>query len=58
MQIDSWSRTMFRLTCDCGESFLVRTLGPSVECPICGNSAVSSDLTTDYYTRRDEAASN
>ena len=58
MRIDSWSRTMFRLTCNCGESFLVRTLGPSVECPVCGRSAVSSDLTTDYCARRDDATSS
>jgi hypothetical protein len=32
-------------------SFLVRRLGPSVECPACGWTALSADLLQAYYER-------
>lgn len=32
-------------------SFLVRRLGPSVECPECGRTALSADLVQAYYER-------
>jgi hypothetical protein len=32
-------------------SFLVRRLGPSVECPECGRTALSTDLLQAYYER-------
>jgi hypothetical protein len=32
-------------------SFLVRRLGPSVECPECGRTALSPDLLQTYYER-------
>ena len=32
-------------------SFLVRRLGPSVECPECGRTALSADLLQSYYER-------
>ena len=32
--------------------FIVRNLGPAVECPKCGSTALSSDLATDYVRRR------
>jgi hypothetical protein len=32
-------------------SFLVRRLGPSVECPGCGRTALSADLLQAYYER-------
>jgi hypothetical protein len=32
-------------------SFLVRRLGPSVECPACGQTALSADLVQAYYER-------
>jgi predicted PhzF superfamily epimerase YddE/YHI9 len=32
-------------------SFLVRRLGPSVECPECGHTALSTDLLQAYYER-------
>lgn len=32
-------------------SFLVRRLGPSVECPECGRTALSADLLDAYYER-------
>ena len=32
--------------------FIVRSLGPAVECPKCGCTALSGDLATDYIRRR------
>ncbi|MDX1423481.1 MAG: hypothetical protein R3322_10095 [Kiloniellales bacterium] len=32
--------------------FIVRTLGPAVECPKCGSTALSGDLATDYVRRK------
>ncbi len=36
--------------------FIVRTLGPAVECPKCGSTALSGDLATDYVRRRRNGA--
>ena len=36
---------------DDSHSFLVRRLGPSVECPACGHTALSTDLLQAYYER-------
>jgi hypothetical protein len=33
-------------------SFVVQCLGPSVECPLCGRTALSVDLAASYYSRR------
>lgn len=33
-------------------TFVVRTLGPAVECPKCGNTALSGDLATDFMRRK------
>lgn len=35
--------------------FIVRNLGPSVECPRCGSTALSGDLATDFVRRNREA---
>ena len=32
--------------------FIVRTLGPAVECPKCGSTALSGDLATDFVRRK------
>jgi hypothetical protein len=32
-------------------SFIVRRLGPSVECPQCGRTALSANLIAAYYER-------
>jgi hypothetical protein len=32
-------------------SFIVRRLGPSVECPQCGRTALSANLIAAYYQR-------
>jgi len=37
-------------------SFLARRLGPSVECPECGRTALSADLIQDYYDRNGHPA--
>ena len=36
--------------------FIVRSLGPSVECPKCGCTALSGDLATEYVRRRRNGA--
>ena len=35
-----------------GHSFLVKRLGPSIECPRCGRTALSADLATDFVANR------
>ena len=35
-------------------SFLVRQLGPSVECPKCGRTALSAELATEFVASRRE----
>ena len=34
-----------------GHSFVLRRLGPSIECPRCGRTALSSQLIDAYYER-------
>ncbi len=36
--------------------FIVRALGPAVECPKCGSTALSGDLATDFVRRRRNGA--
>jgi hypothetical protein len=35
-------------------SFLLRKLGPSIECPNCGRTALSASLLNAYYERIDQ----
>jgi hypothetical protein len=37
-------------------SFIVRRLGPSVECPQCGRTALSGNLIAAYYERLSDKA--
>ncbi|WP_282609906.1 hypothetical protein [Pelagibius sp. Alg239-R121] len=37
-------------------SFLIGSLGLSVECPHCGSTALATDLATDYYLSDQAAA--
>ena len=37
-------------------SFLVKQLGPSVECPKCGRTELSTELATAFIASRKEAA--
>jgi hypothetical protein len=37
-------------------SFVLRGLGPSIECPLCGRTALSSQLVDAYYERLDRIA--
>ncbi len=39
----------------CDEAFLARRLGPSVECPRCGRTAVPAELMAEYLSRQTEA---
>jgi hypothetical protein len=38
-------------------SFLVKQLGPSVECPKCGRTALSTELATAFVANRGDSAS-
>jgi len=50
MKIEAKLAKVYRIRCDCGALFAVRTLGPSVECPECGRTALSTDLAADYLS--------
>ncbi len=51
MLIESRLTEGHRIRCAAGHVFIVRTLGPSVECPKCGETALSTDLATAYFPR-------
>ena len=39
------------IRCDCSETFVVKQLGLSVECPYCGKTALSADMAADFALR-------
>lgn len=49
MLIESRLTEGHQIRCATGHVFIVRTLGPSVECPKCGETALSTDLATAYF---------
>ena len=49
MLIESRLTEGHRIRCAAGHVFIVRTLGPSVECPKCGETALSTYLATAYF---------
>jgi hypothetical protein len=52
MVIDGKITEGYVLLCDqCDEAFVARRLGPSVECPRCGNTDMPADLMADYLLR-------
>ena len=48
MHIESRLSKGHKIRCAHGHVFVVRTLGPSVECPKCGETALSTDLATAF----------
>jgi len=51
----------FVIVCSGGNgehSFVLRGLGPSIECPLCGRTALSSQLVDAYYARLGRIAAN
>ena len=59
MIIDGTLPEGYVLICNAGHnshSFLVKRLGPSVECPRCGRTALSADLAAAFIERRHAAA--
>lgn len=59
MQIDAKIAEGYVILCDSKTEehvFIVRTLGPAVECPKCGSTALSGDLATDFVRRRRNGA--
>lgn len=49
MLIESRLSEGHQIRCANGHVFVVRTLGPSVECPRCGETALSTELATAYF---------
>ena len=49
MLIESRLSEGHQIRCAQGHVFLVRALGPSVECPRCGETALSTDLATAFF---------
>jgi len=59
MQIDDKITEGYVILCNSKAEehvFIVRTLGPAVECPKCGSTALSGDLATDFVRRRRNGA--
>ena len=59
MQIDAKITEGYVILChnqDEEHVFIVRSLGPAVECPKCGSTALSGDLATDYVRRNNGLA--
>ncbi len=52
MRIQEKQSGATRIVCSCGRTFMVKSLGPSVECPHCGRTALSTDLVTAYHLLR------
>jgi hypothetical protein len=53
MQLAKKSDRGWIVRCDCDHNaeFRVRMLGIAVECPSCGRTALTADLTTEYWSR-------
>ena len=49
MLIESKLSEGHKIRCAQGHVFVVRALGPSVECPHCGETALSTDLATAFF---------
>jgi len=49
MLIESRLSEGHKIRCAKGHVFVVRALGPSVECPQCGETALSTDLATAFF---------
>ena len=59
MQIDAKITEGYVILCNSRTEehvFIVRTLGPAVECPKCGSTALSGDMATDFVRRRRNGA--
>ncbi len=55
MYIDDLLAEGYVLICDQGHehhTFLVKVLGPSVQCPRCGQAALSVGLANEFFSRR------
>ena len=59
MVIDAKLSEGYVVLCDSGaemHSFLISSLGLSVECPHCGATQLATDLVTDFYLSERDAA--
>jgi rRNA maturation endonuclease Nob1 len=51
MKIDRKVAKGYEIRCDCSRAFVTGRLGPSVECPYCGHTALSADLAAEFHAR-------
>jgi hypothetical protein len=51
MRIERRLAQGYEITCAGGHHFIARRLGPSVECPLCGETALTTEITTAYFDR-------
>jgi hypothetical protein len=56
MKIDRKVAKGYEIRCDCNRAFVTGRLGPSVECPYCGHTALSADLVAEFYAPKAETA--
>jgi|HigsolmetaAR204D_1030405.scaffolds.fasta_scaffold27383_1 hypothetical protein len=52
MRIEAKLSHSIIIRCDCERTFNIRRLGPSVECPHCGTTALSPDLVMEWHLSR------
>jgi hypothetical protein len=57
MRIEAKLSHSIIIRCDCDRTFNVRRLGPSVECPHCGHTALTPDLVTEWHLSRGKTVS-
>lgn len=49
MRIEAKHSHNITVRCDCNRTFNLIRLGPSVECPHCGRTAISTDLVLEWH---------
>jgi len=54
MTIVELNQTAYMLVCSCTRTFKTRRGGLSVECPHCGNTALTADLVLSHLTRQEK----
>ena len=56
MKIERRVAKGYEVHCACNRAFVASRLGPSIECPYCGQTALSADLVADFYAQPAEEA--
>lgn len=55
MKIDRKVARGYEVHCACNRAFVAKTLSPSIECPYCGRTALSTDLVAEFYAQSAES---